>query len=563
MASFVSAIFLGLSWITPNHFPPWVSWLNEAWAFVAVMWAMGAALISKDERQRLVSFPRSAWPLLLLAIVVVLQGAIGRILFLGDVAILLFYLILCMFALSIGYKLGGPQVSPSGQAAGQSLIPQFAMLVLVGGFFSAVIALVQVLDVWETVSWIHRMPGPHRPGANLGQTNQLATFVLFSLASAAYLFELKRLSVVTALLVVAFLLVGLAVTESRTGALSLLLMAAWWTVRHRRLGFLLSSRGVVLWLVFFACCFWLWPIVLDYILISGSTVSTVNLQAGTRLLVWPQLWQAILLRPWFGWGLLKVPEALNAVLHLYPHSDNFTYAHSAFLDLAVGIGLPLTALLVLVTCVWLWRRARDTRDITSWYCLAFALPFGVHSMLEFPFAYAYLLAPVMFLLGVLERNLAQHHVVSVRWGSMAVAWTLTSAAMIWSVSEYLAIEEDFRVARFEILKVGQTANNYQRPNILLLTQMDAFLEGIRLSPTATMAPKRLELARVVAMHFPGPATQNRYAMSLALNGDSEEALRQLLVMRAMYGEKTYEDIKLRWVMSSEGKFPQLRLLKLP
>jgi len=437
------------------------------------------------------------------------------------------------------------------------------MLVLLGGLCSVVVALVQALDIWETASWIHRMPGPRRPGANLGQTNQLATFILFAIAGLVYLFESRRLRVITALPMAAILLLGLALTEARTGALSLLLMAGWWMVKHRRLGFVLSARAIALWLVFFTCCFWFWPSCLNFILIGGSGAAQVNLQAGTRLQVWPQLWQAVMQRPWFGWGLGEVPEALNSVLHAYAKGENFTYAHNIILDLAVGMGIPLTLFLVIVTSVWLWRRARATNHLLTWYCLAVAVPFGMHSMLEFPFAYAYLLVPVMFLLGVLEASLAQGRTVRIQWWPATVAWVLASAAMVWSAFEYLAIEEDFRVARFEILSVGRAPGNYERPHIFLLTQMDALLEGVRLVPAPSMTPQRMELARKVAMRFPGPPTQNRYAVSLALNGDPGEALRQLRVMRAMHGEKTYKDIKANWNSLAQDKHPQLREIELP
>ncbi|MGH8441027.1 MAG: Wzy polymerase domain-containing protein, partial [Pseudomonas sp.] len=289
----------------------------------------------------------------------------------------------------------------------------------------------------------------------------------------------------------------------------------------------------------------------------------VNMSAGTRLLVWPQLWQAVLHRPWFGWGLGEVSTAHNTVLHSYAKSEPFTYAHNVVLDLAVGTGIPLTLLLVVVTCVWLWRRARDTKDLLSWYCLAVALPFGVHSLLEFPFAYAYLLVPVMLLLGVLEARLAPRHVVRIPWWTATAVWATISAAMGWSAVEYIAIEEDFRIARFEVMQIGALPTNYERPRIVLLTQLAALLECARIIPTPGMAPQSIELVRKVAMRLPATATQNRYALSLALNGNPEEAMRQMRVMRAMHGEKIYAEVKSNWSRLAHEKYPQLQELKLP
>ena len=217
-------------------------------------------------------------------------------------------------------------------------------------------------------------------------------------------------------------------------------MVAWWLAKRRGAGLRLSPAVVSLWLGFFALCFWLWPGWLSVIRLDAGGGASVNLQAGTRLEVWPQLWQAVLQRPWLGWGLGNVPEALNAVAHLHPRSENFTYAHNLLLDLAIGAGIPLTLLLAVPTAVWLWRRLRQASDVLSWYCLALVLPFAVHCMLEFPFAYAYLLAPVMLVIGVLEAHLAPTRAATVSRGPACAVWALAAAAMAWSVVEYVAVK---------------------------------------------------------------------------------------------------------------------------
>ena len=282
-----------------------------------------------------------------------------------------------------------------------------------------------------------------------------------------------------------------------------------------------------------------------------------------RLVVWPQLLEALAQRPWWGWGLGEVSEAHNAVAHAYAVSEPFSYSHNILLDLALGMGVPLTALLVLVTGVWLCRRVRLVEQLQPWYCLAVALPVAVHSMLEFPFAYAYFLVPVMFVLGVLEGTVGGKP--AFRIGMRPVAALLVGVSIVgaWSVVEYFAIEEDFRVARFEALRLGETSVNYQRPDVVLLTQLGALVDGARISPKPGMTVDELALAQKVALRYPWTATQNRYALSLALNGNAEEALRQLRVMRSMHGEKTYEEIKANWNSLAQDKYPQLRELKLP
>lgn len=558
-------------WMTSIHFLPWNSWHNEVPAFASVVLLFGTLVKWQTNRGCApVLLPHVAWPLVLLCVVVVLQAAIGQIAFLGDAVVLCFYFALCLFSLSVGYA--AFSLGEQGTASRTSIVQALAVLIVLGGMFSVIAALVQTLDVWDFHGWIVPLQNQRRPGGNMAQPNQLATLILFALASVVYLFESQRLHAALTSLITLVLLCGLALTESRSGVLSLLLLAVWWLSKRTRLGTTLSVGVAVLWVVLFACCFWFWPSCFNFIQEAGwagfadtphATFEQVNTSVGTRLIVWPQLWAAAWMHPWFGWGLREVSTAHNAVVHQYTQTEAFAYAHNIGLDLAVGVGLPLTVLLICATGVWFGRRARAVNDLQSWYCIAVVLPFGVHSMLEYPFAYAYLLVPVMILVGVLEAKLAPRNVARLPSLLAASVWVLVSFAMAWSVFEYIAIEEDFRIVRFESLHLGQTPAGYERPHVLMLTQLEALLDAGRIVPAPHMDRERIELARKVALRFPWPATQNRYALSLALNGNPEEARRQLKVMRVMHGEKTYQSIMGNWSALGNSKYPQLREFVAP
>ncbi len=553
------------SLLMPLHFLPWLSWHSEMLAFASMLvLAAGQIKFHYSGGCRPVVLPEIVWPLALLGVVVALQATTGQIVFFGDAAVLIFYLLLCVFTMAVGYSVAA--TSNQSSTTNTVVAYQFAILVVLGGVSSVIVALAQTLDIWESVNLIARMHYLRRPGGNVGQPNHLATLILFSIASTVYLFESRKMRAVIALLLVTVLMLGLAITESRSGVLGLSLMSVWWLVKRRAIGFALSSRAIGLWLLFFGCCFGLWPTAFNFIQEGGwtpSVLAQINTSAGTRLVVWPQLWQAVLIHPWFGWGMREVSTAHNAVLHAYPESEAFAYAHNIILDLAVGVGLPLTVLLSGVSAVWLWRRVRDTKDMLSWYCVAVVLVFGVHSMLEYPFAYAYFLVLVMFLVGVLESRVGSARGGRISWRIAAISWGLAFMAMSWSVVEYVRIEEDFRIVRFEAMRMGQTPSGYERPKTFLLTQLDALLEEGRIVPTPGMTPDRIELARKVAMRFAWSATQNRYALSLALNGNPEEAIRQLKVMRATLSKKDYASVKAQWEMLARDKHPQLTNLALP
>lgn len=571
MYSFALGLLL-LAWLNPLHIGPWVSWHGEVLAFAAaVVMLMGMLVACKRQQRPIVHIPHSALVWVCFGLVAVLQFMFGLIHFLGDLAILLLYFWLVLVAMGVGFETGLTSSSVNIQAQGDEVARQelvnLAVVVLLGALLSTVVAFVQTLDIWADSEWISRAYSLRRPGGNIAQPNQLASLQLLGIASLAYLFRREKLVGLAALLIFVLLIAGLGLTESRSGVLSAVALAVFWlTYRKRvfgRTSVIYPLAGLLLLLV----CFKFLPLA-SYQLQQGGltdgTSLTSNISAGTRLAIWPQLLEASMLHPWLGWGLRQVPLAHNAVLHAYQVGEAFTYAHSVVLDLVLGLGYPLAIASMAIFFVWAGRRLIAIRgDLHSWYCMALLIPVAVHSMLEFPFAYAYFLLPVAFSIGVMEARLFPDRAIKIRWLTAVAATTLAVALLAWSVWEYIAIEEDFRVARFEALRIGKTAASYDRPHIVLLTQMDAVLVGIRLVPSPGMSPESIESARKAAVRFPWVATQNRYALTLALNGNPDEARRQLKVMRTMHGEKTYEAIKTSWRELASSKYPQLETFKLP
>lgn len=568
MVSYISALLLIIGLLNPEHFPPWISWHNEVSIFAAVLLvvASGFLNISKHENES-IKIPNLTLVGVLLSGVVIAQYILGSIVFFGDALVIIFYVIVGMLAAGIGFHASLQLKIIGSEVKKNRTIELFAFTIVVAAACSAAISLVQTTNSWGGTSWIATMPNLRRPGANLAQPNQLATLLIMGIASVVFLFEVGRLRAAAASALYILLASGVAVSESRTGLLSFVVIVAWYVALHRSLNFKVDIKygALAIFVVFFL--FWFWPPLFSFLDSGGLLVSgdgaQVNTKLGTRLTVWPQLIDAVFQKPMFGWGLGELSKAHNNVVHTYATSDAFTYAHNIILDLAIGVGLPLTALLVGVVVNWLYQRSKGAKTLLTWYCVAIILPFGVHSLLEFPFAYAYFLVPVLFSVGMLEGMLAPKRYFHLAWRPAVAAQFVLTLVMACSVLEYLAAEEDFRIARFEVAAIGKTANDYQRPNFYLLTQLDSFLEGVRVVPAPGMTTKNIELSRNVAMRFPSEATQNRYALSLALNGNLNEALRQLKVMRVMHGEAAYKEIRANWTELASKKYPQLQGLAPP
>jgi hypothetical protein len=65
------------------------------------------------------------------------------------------------------------------------------------------------------------------------------------------------------------------------------------------------------------------------------------------------------------------------------------------------------------------------------------------------------------------------------------------------------------------------------------------------------------------LRYPWLATQYRYAVALALNGQPQEAIRQLQVIRAQRGDRLYQRVRTQFMELGSTRHPELLRLALP
>ena len=533
---------LAIGWLSPMHVQPWVSWHSEVPVFFGVFSALGLVLLSRRDRHAKVSLPQPAWLAVVLLLLTLLHWILGHIPYVGDVWIVLFYIALALACVGLGHAAAA--VTTGGQTGRLSLIDKpatmLAWTMLLIGIASASAGLVQTFDVWTHSDWFSRPPASWRPGGQVGQANHFAIGLLMALVSAVYLLTIRQLGAVTAVIVVIFLGLGIAISHSRTTFLCVVILGVWWTYKQP----LIAPLHRLWWgpaaTLMLTCQFLLWPTVYnEFYMLAGA--ESARLHAGSlRFLVWPQLFDAVLARPWLGWGTLQVAPAHNSVLHNSEVSEAYTYGHNILLDVAIWLGIPAALLFFAAAAVWLWHRARAVKGPQSWYLFSLMLPVGVGSLMEFPYVYAYCLAPALFAVGMLERELRCKPILQLPIRAALAPYALVAGLMAWSAVEYIKVEEDVRVARFEALRVGKTADGYAVPNIVLLTQLSSLAASTRIAPMPGLSKVQMDLLRNAALRYPWPATGFRYVTALALNGNQPEALRQMQIMRAIQGDKTYK-----------------------
>jgi hypothetical protein len=544
------ALLLPLAWFVHNHHAPWRAFHSDAAAAGAFL--IGAYLWLRSSTE--IRFNRLSFGLLGLAVVPVLQATTGMIHFAGDAWVTSLYLTAAALAIAMGYSL---------RTDSEGIVEPLLWSFVLTGIASTGIALYQWLRLEGLGVLVYGLsPENGRACANFGQPNQFATFLLFSLASALWLYERRRIHITAVIATAVMLCIGITLAQSRAASLSAMVMLLFQGLAIGRAR-LRVSRTILLSiaLLLFAGAMML-PHLAEF---TGTQTRNPSEHAapGTRLLHWTMLLDAIAQSPWVGYGWNQVPVAIARVAQEHPSPHEFiSYSHNLLLDLAIWNGIPLAALVLVVGATWVVRRIRQSTDAESVYILSVVGVLLVHSMFEFPFAYAYFLLPVAFLLGALE---AKHEPSGITVPRKAAATVVAASGLvcIWICIEYVRFEEDFRALRFETARVGREAVSQAGPDAVLLTQLAALNRYARTEAARDLSVDQMRLNRLVAERFGAPQVLLRYAIQAGLNEQPEQARLSLVRLCKLYPEATCYEGAAHWNTLARTIYPELLAISFP
>lgn len=543
-------LFFMLSWLAYDHYRPWVNFHSELLAFLGLFGLLVGVLTHLSGPFVL---PRASTWVALLCLLPWFQYAARINFFAGDALLSSLYLFGFLAAVLVGFNF----THADTDNADYRLIGLMHSL-WIAALASSAIGLAQWLNVDSPLGmYVVQSDAGDRAMGNLGQPNQLATLLLIGMAAFAYVFERALIGQFTFALGIGFMTGVLILTQSRAGMLSVLLVAAYLIWRKGAVKSRLSCKAVACWVI----CFLIGTLALPYLsefLQQGYVRSIQSAEPiSQRLRMWQQIGFAVLQSPWLGYGWNQTPSASAVGAIAYPGSTPYTYAHNFVVDMLAWNGLPLGLLLTGAISSWFVKRLLVSKRLDAVYAMASLLPLAVHSLLEYPFAYAYFLIVAGLMVGVIEAAQVPARTVSLNarwvWGLLAL-WVPLGGYLSY---EYFLIEEDFQVVRFENLRIGKTAAAYQVPDVWMLSHLGTMLKSRRLAIEPDMEKADLETLRVVSQRFADNIPHFRYALALALNGDSAEAIHQLAIIRGMYGDAYYASCQGELRRLQKEKYPQL------
>ncbi|MGA0611192.1 Wzy polymerase domain-containing protein [Caldimonas sp. KR1-144] len=302
-------------------------------------------------------------------------------------------------------------VVAASQAVGQSDEPLLAMghAWWIAGGLSAVIAAVQYFAPSLADGWLVAASGTAgRAVGNMRQPNHLATALLCAIVWTAWLWRVGRLRPWLAGGSITAMVFAVALSASRTGALSLSVLLAWAVVDRSlpRAARRVLAFTPLAYLVFWALLAAWAQFASQHFYAADRLQSSADISS-SRFAIWKNAAVLIAQNPWtgVGWG------NFNFAWTFTPFPDRpvafFDHTHNLPLQLAVEIGVPAT-LAVLGLVGWaLWRArgawaSRQAMDAQHPGRAAFVMlvVLGVHSLLEYPLWYAYFLLPAAWAMGL-------------------------------------------------------------------------------------------------------------------------------------------------------------------
>ena len=547
------AWLFGLAWLMPNHYPPWLAAWNEGVAIFALL------LLSLPLMLACAQGVRVSWhiPLLILlaCLMATFQWLIGKIHFSGDLVLVLLYLGLALLAFVSGRKMG-----ECGEALTESLMSAWVLAALV----SVGIALLQWSDVTRHLFLVEMPPGG-RPFANLSQPNHFCTLCLLGTGALFWLHQQDRLRLAVFVAAACTLLLGMVISQSRTGWLQVTLLLFLGLAFRQRCA-LRTARWLLLSLGgAFVAFVLLWPWLSEIMLLATGRTLEDQMAPGVRLPYWQSMLDAITREPWLGYGWQQVSMAqLRVALDHPPIHALFDYSHNLLLDLLLWNGIPCGLLIFCLAGAWLAGKIRRCRNGGALWLLAAVGGMLTHAMLEYPLSYAHFLLPCALALGMIDgTDTAGQKEIHLSRRALLAGVVVLGSVFFATLGEYLDIEERVRSMRFELANIG-TPSAADKParEILLLTQLDAYIRFSRDRAKPGLSQEKMAWMRQVYERYGYPAIMLRYAMAAGLNGEPQQTRETLENICHIHTQKSCKEAKASW-LALQKEYPQLLEIPFP
>jgi O-antigen ligase len=392
-----------------------------------------------------------------------------------------------------------------------------------------------------------------RAQSGLGQSNNfgvLAITCVWLIWGALFRHESKGALKFIGWMLILILLQGVFVSYSRTAVLGFVLATLYLLGMSFQFGFRKIQWRHGLPLVAYIAVVVVYRWIFDGDARAASVEGFARGDVG-RIRMWEMAIEAIVEKPFFGWGLGTIPSIALDKSVTYGAFDYsiLTHFHNTPLDFLVQFGLVGGGVLIVFFVYLLILAWRGSRNIQNGDVLfAAGIPLLVHAMLEYPFSYGFLFWPFCVWLGYLI-SFSSTRVVGVpRVVALPIGMAVLSFWYVW-YSSYLRVESLYTQVRqgYQVSAEMVEKETYSFEDLFFRHYIDRLKWVVEpVTPQTILSESQLiELDRVSKV-YPTDLLLWKNAVARASLGDLSGAAWWAERMCRMYEPKVCEQAAIAW-----------------
>lgn len=529
MFAYIGVIIVGFSWILPNSSRPWTSFWQESTAFLGLLFIQ-FFLVGKSG----IEISRSYFLFLIsLLIILLVNFIIINNKYYGDYVVGLLY----MSSFFLSFIIGGND---------KKIENIFFISVLFFSILSGGITIAQWLQI--DLNRLYFLEHPHgtRSFANIGQANHLGTILVWGIVSTFFLESQRKISMHSAVCIAVFLTVGVCLTQSRTAFLQIIACCL-------ILSYFKFSKKINISVMKFLIT----PIFIVFLSYFISIISTklgLSLERGLgemaekggRLEHWNAMLDAVRNKPWTGYGWLHSAKAQVEGTNAQGTESIFQYSHNFLLDLILWFGIPSALIIGGIFSLVIMRIVKKiTKPLQVYAFCAFSV-FLIHSLLEYPFAYLYLLIPAGVFLGLSTETSLEKKVIKISNKIYWIGISLISMLALILVRDYWEIEGTSTSLRMQYNGIGINLSPPENSKIIILDQASSFINSSYKRPSEDIRFQEAKKLSVAAERFGTQRILFHNAIAYAFIGDEYRSKWYLYTICRINSLSICKSTKIQW-----------------